>query len=54
MLRYLGGVLSNVEIASELYVSVNTVKTHVKSIYRKLDVTGRREAIRKARELHLL
>jgi LuxR family maltose regulon positive regulatory protein len=54
VLRYLGGVLSNVEIASELYVSVNTIKTHVKSIYRKLDVTGRREAIRKARELHLL
>jgi LuxR family transcriptional regulator, maltose regulon positive regulatory protein len=54
VLRFLGGVLSNVEIASELYVSVNTVKTHVKSIYRKLDVTGRREAIRKARELHLL
>jgi LuxR family maltose regulon positive regulatory protein len=54
VLRYLGGVLSNVEIASELYVSVNTVKTHVKSIYRKLDVTGRRAAIRRARELRLL
>jgi LuxR family maltose regulon positive regulatory protein len=54
VLRYLGGVLSNVEIAAELYVSVNTVKTHVKSIYRKLDVTGRREAIRRARELRLL
>ncbi len=54
VLRYLGGVLSNVEIASELYVSVNTVKTHVKSIYRKLDVTGRREAVRRARELRLL
>jgi LuxR family transcriptional regulator, maltose regulon positive regulatory protein len=54
VLRYLGGVLSNVEIASELYVSVNTVKTHVKSIYRKLEVTGRRDAVRRARELRLL
>jgi LuxR family transcriptional regulator, maltose regulon positive regulatory protein len=53
VLRYLGGVLSNVEIASELYVSVNTVKSHVKSIYRKLEVTGRRDAVRRARELRL-
>jgi LuxR family transcriptional regulator, maltose regulon positive regulatory protein len=53
VLRYLGGVLSNVEIASELCVSVNTVKTHVKGIYRKLGVSGRRQAIRRGRELHL-
>ncbi len=54
VLRYLTSSLSNVEIAAELYVSVNTVKTHIKSIYRKLDTTGRRDAIRKARELRLL
>jgi LuxR family transcriptional regulator, maltose regulon positive regulatory protein len=54
VLRYLTSALSNVEIATELYVSVNTVKTHIKSIYRKLDTTGRRDAVRKARELHLL
>ena len=35
-------------------MSVNTVKTHLKSIYRKLDVTDRREAVRRARELELL
>jgi LuxR family transcriptional regulator, maltose regulon positive regulatory protein len=54
VLRYLTSALSNVEIANELYVSVNTVKTHIKSIYRKLDTTGRRDAVRRARELHLL
>jgi LuxR family maltose regulon positive regulatory protein len=54
VLRYLTSALSNVEIAAELYVSVNTVKTHIKSIYRKLDTTGRREAVRRARELRLL
>jgi len=35
-------------------VSVNTVKTHVRSIYRKLDATRRRDAVRRARDLHLL
>ena len=37
-----------------MFVSVNTVKTHLKHIYRKLDVTGRRDAVRRGRELHLL
>jgi LuxR family maltose regulon positive regulatory protein len=54
VLRYLQGTLSNLEIAGLLYVSVNTVKTHVRSIYRKLDVGHRREAVRRARELRLL
>ena len=54
MLRYLTSALSNVEIADELYVSVNTVKTHIKSIYRKLNTTRRRDAVRRARELRLL
>jgi LuxR family maltose regulon positive regulatory protein len=54
VLRYLTSALSNVEIATELYVSVNTVKTHIKSIYRKLDTSGRRQAVRRARELKLL
>ncbi|MER7164679.1 LuxR C-terminal-related transcriptional regulator [Micromonospora sp. NPDC000207] len=54
ILRYLQSILSNVEIAGELSVSVNTVKTHVRNIYRKLDATRRREAVRRARELHLL
>jgi LuxR family maltose regulon positive regulatory protein len=47
-------MMSNQEIAAELFVSVNTVKTHLKAIYRKLDVDDRRSAVRRARELTLL
>ncbi len=54
MLRYLAGALPNAEIAAELYVSVTTVKTHQRSLYRKLGVSGRREAVRRARYLQLL
>ncbi|MFU8850065.1 LuxR C-terminal-related transcriptional regulator [Micromonospora sp. SL1-18] len=54
ILRYLQSILSNVEIASELSLSVNTVKTHVRNIYRKLDATRRREAVQRARELRLI
>ena len=54
VLRFLPTMMSNAEIASEMFVSVNTVKTHLKHVYRKLDVADRRDAIRRARELHLL
>jgi LuxR family maltose regulon positive regulatory protein len=54
VLSYLPTMLTTSEIASEMYLSVNTVKTHLKSIYRKLDVTRRRDAVRRARELRLL
>ena len=54
VLRYLQGDLSNEEIASVLYISVNTIKTHVKNIYRKLNAMRRREAVQRARELRLL
>ncbi|GAA4897256.1 LuxR C-terminal-related transcriptional regulator [Actinomycetospora straminea] len=54
MLRYLASTLSNPEIAAELYVSVNTVKTHQRAVYRKLGATGRREAVHRARDLGLL
>jgi LuxR family maltose regulon positive regulatory protein len=46
--------MSNVEIADTMCVSVNTIKTHVKNIYRKLDTGRRRDAVRRARELRLL
>jgi LuxR family maltose regulon positive regulatory protein len=54
VLRYLASSLSTTEIAGELYVSVNTVKTHCKSIYRKLEARGRRDAVDRARRLSLL
>ncbi len=54
ILRYLPTALSNREIAGELFVTTNTVKTHLRSIYRKLDVARRREAVERARDLRLL
>ncbi len=53
VLRYLPSRLSQREIASELYVSLNTVKTHCKAIYRKLGVDGRKAAVHAARQLGL-
>jgi LuxR family transcriptional regulator, maltose regulon positive regulatory protein len=50
VLRYLSSRLS----AGELYVSLNTVKTHIKSIYRKLDTNRRWDAVKRARQLQLL
>jgi LuxR family maltose regulon positive regulatory protein len=54
VLRYLASTLSNAEIASEMYLSVNTVKTHQRMVYRKLGADGRRNAVRRAKELRLL
>ena len=54
VLRYLPSRLSNPEIARNLYVSVNTLKTHLKHIYRKLGVANRSEAIEVAESLGLL
>jgi LuxR family transcriptional regulator, maltose regulon positive regulatory protein len=54
VLRYLPSELSLPEIARELYVSPNTVKTQCSAIYRKLAVTSRRAAVQAARERHLL
>ncbi|MGA3153136.1 MAG: LuxR C-terminal-related transcriptional regulator [Streptosporangiaceae bacterium] len=50
----LSGMLSTAEIAAEMYISVNTVKTHLKSIYRKLSADHRGEAVRRARQLKLI
>ena len=47
-------MMSNQEIASELFVSVNTLKTHLKQIYRKLDVASRRDAVERGRAMGLL
>ena len=46
MLRYLASRLDGTEIADALYVSVNTVRSHVKAIYRKLGVNSRVDAVR--------
>jgi LuxR family maltose regulon positive regulatory protein len=54
VLRLLPAELSQREIGQALYVSLNTVKTHTKGIFRKLGVTTRADAVRRGRELGLL
>lgn len=54
VLDRLAQMMTTEEIAQELYLSVNTVKTHLKSVYRKLSVSRRSAAVRRARELQLL
>ena len=54
VLSYLPSRLSNAEIAAELRVSLNTLKSHLKHIYRKLGVAGRNDAITKAERHRLL
>jgi LuxR family transcriptional regulator, maltose regulon positive regulatory protein len=54
VLRYLPTNLPRSEIARELYVSVNTVNTHVRNIYSKLGVGNRSQAVERARQLRLL
>ncbi len=54
VLRRAAEMLDTTEIADALFISVNTVKSHLKSIYRKLAVTHRNEAVRRAQQLQLL
>jgi LuxR family maltose regulon positive regulatory protein len=54
VLRHVGEMLDTADIAAEMYISVHTVKTHLKSIFRKLGAGDRREAVRRARQLGLL
>ncbi len=54
VLRLLGSELSGPQIARELFVSHNTVRTHTKHIFTKLDVTSRRAAVRRAEERGLM
>jgi LuxR family transcriptional regulator, maltose regulon positive regulatory protein len=54
VLRLLGTDLDGPEIARQLVVSLNTVRTHTKNLYTKLGVNNRRAAVRRAEELDLL
>jgi LuxR family maltose regulon positive regulatory protein len=54
VLRYLPTNLSKREIAQELYVSVHTIKTHMKHIYAKLDAHNRLEAVQRGRDCGLI
>ena len=54
VLHHVSGMLTTAEVASELYISINTVKSHLKSIYRKLAAGHRGEAVRRARQLGLI
>lgn len=48
VLNYLPSDLSQTEIGAELFISNNTVRTHIRSIYQKLNVSTRRDAVKKA------
>jgi LuxR family maltose regulon positive regulatory protein len=54
VIRLLGTDLDGPEIARQLVVSLNTVRTHTKNIYAKLGVNNRRAAVRRAQELDLM
>jgi LuxR family maltose regulon positive regulatory protein len=54
VLRLLNTQLSSTRIAEQLFLSVNTVRSHIKSIYGKLDVHCRADAVRRAAELGFL
>ena len=54
VLRLLRTELNGPEIARELTISLNTLRTHTKNIYSKLGVTSRRAAVRRAEELDLV
>jgi LuxR family maltose regulon positive regulatory protein len=54
VLRHLADMLSTAEIAAAMFISVNTVRTHIRSILRKLAVSRRNQAVRRARERGIL
>jgi LuxR family transcriptional regulator, maltose regulon positive regulatory protein len=54
VLRHVGEMLDTADIAAAMHISVNTVKTHLKSIAKKLGTSDRRAAVRRARQLDLL
>ncbi|HUB21401.1 MAG TPA: LuxR C-terminal-related transcriptional regulator [Streptosporangiaceae bacterium] len=54
VLVHVSGMLNTAEVAEQMYISVNTVKTHLRNIYRKLAAAHRNEAVRRARQLELI
>jgi LuxR family maltose regulon positive regulatory protein len=54
VLRFIANGLSNQEIAQKLFIARGTVKAHTASIYRKLDIASRTQAVARARELNLI
>ena len=54
VLQFLPTHLSAIEIAADAFVSVNTLRTHIKGIYRKLGVNTRSDAVRRAEALGLI
>ena len=54
VLRHVSVMLNTAEIASEMFISINTVKSHLKSIHRKLGASHRFEAVRRAKQLELI
>jgi ATP/maltotriose-dependent transcriptional regulator MalT len=54
VLSFLPTLMSNAEIAAAMHLSTNTVKTHLKALYRKLGVDRRRDAVARGRQLELL
>ena len=54
VLRYLATDVSRREIGEQLYISLNTVKTHIRELYRKLGASSRAEAVARAEALGLL
>jgi LuxR family maltose regulon positive regulatory protein len=54
VLRLLASELTGPEIAQQLFVSVNTLRTHTKHVFAKLDVTTRRAAVHRATALGLI
>jgi LuxR family transcriptional regulator, maltose regulon positive regulatory protein len=54
VLRHMATLQTNEDIAADLCISVNTVKAHAKSVYRKLSIANRREAVERGRVLGLI
>jgi LuxR family maltose regulon positive regulatory protein len=54
VLRHVAAFLTTEEIAAEMFISVNTVRTHVRRVLEKLSVSRRNDAVRRGKELGLL